>query len=107
MAAVHPTFILGNRIEATLWIAIAVVMCIVALRRPQVRRDCIVAAVAFALFGVSDLIETTTGAWWRPWWLLAWKCACLLAMLWLLARYVTRRRAGGGSTSPSRRSPRG
>jgi hypothetical protein len=35
----------------------------------------------FAFFGLSDLVEVTTGAWWRPWWLLAWKAACLLGLI--------------------------
>lgn len=30
-------------------------------------------------FGVSDIIELQTGAWWRPWWLLLLKAACLLS----------------------------
>ena len=85
-------FILANRLEAVLWIAIAVAVLFVAMRRPHIGLDCVVAAVAFALFGVSDIVETTTGAWWRPWWLLVWKSACLATFLWLLKRYAQRRR---------------
>ena len=62
-----------------------------AYQRGVVRRDCIVAAITFAIFGASDLVEATTGAWWRPWWLLLWKAACLFAFLVLLVRYVRRR----------------
>lgn len=40
-------------------------------------------AIAFFLFGCSDLVETQTLAWWRPWWLLLWKAGCVLAILWL------------------------
>jgi hypothetical protein len=43
------------------------------------------AGAAFLLFGVSDWIELGTGAWWRPWWLLAWKAVCiamLVACFW-------------------------
>jgi len=32
------------------------------------------------LFGVSDIIEVSTGAFWRPWWLLALKGTCLIGM---------------------------
>lgn len=87
-------FVLANRVEAGLWIAVAI-GCVVAMRlRPRVRGDLLVAALAFALFGVSDLVETTTGAWWRPWWLLAWKAACVVVFGTLLARHVRRQRSG-------------
>ena len=39
---------------------------IVALRRRQGRASAASAAVVFIAFGVSDIVETTTGAWWRP-----------------------------------------
>lgn len=95
MAVIDPMFVLSNRIEAVLWLLIAIAMCVAAARRPTMRSDCIIAAAAFALFGLSDLVETTTGAWWRPWWLLAWKAACVLALLWLLQRHLARRRGCG------------
>jgi hypothetical protein len=38
-------------------------------------------ACVLVAFGFSDVVEIQTGAWWRPWWLLVWKGACLLAML--------------------------
>ena len=88
-----PTFVLINRLEAALWITIALAMALAATRRSgAVRVDCIAASLAFALFCVSDIVETTTGAWWRPWWLLAWKSACVLAFLVLLVRHVKRTR---------------
>lgn len=37
--------------------------------------------LSFAVFGVSDLIESETGAWWRPWWLFGMKAACVLGFL--------------------------
>lgn len=91
-----PTFVLVNRVEAALWMALALAMMFAAKRyRGAARIDCIAASLAFALFGVSDLVETTTGAWWRPWWLLAWKSVCVLAFLILLARHVKRTRRPG------------
>ena len=92
-SAIDPTFVLSNRIEAALWVAIAGVMFALAIRRSAGRADCLVGAVAFALFGISDLVETTTGGWWRPWWLLAWKAACVLTFIVLLARHAKRKRA--------------
>ena len=94
VSSFDPTFVLSNQVEAAFWGTIAISMIAAALRHAgTARRDCFVAAVAFACFGLSDVVETTTGAWWRPWWLLAWKAACVLAFLVLLARHVRRKRA--------------
>jgi hypothetical protein len=101
-----PLFVLSNRLEAALWIGVAIGFSVAAMRRSQFRLDCIIGAIAFALFGVSDLVEATTGAWWRPWWLLAWKAACVLAFLWLLKRYINLRTPGCGSSTSSHRSAR-
>ena len=91
-----PTFVLSNRVEAALWMGIALALVLAATRHRGVARiDCIAASIAFALFGVSDIVETTTGAWWRPWWLLAWKSVCVLAFLVLLVRHVKRTRRLG------------
>jgi hypothetical protein len=82
----------GNLIEAAFWIAIGLAFLVTAFRRPPlIRNRCLFAAATFVLFGVSDLVEARTGAWWRPWWLLAWKATCIAAMLALLIDH--RRRA--------------
>ena len=99
-------FVFANQLEAGLWIAIAVVIAIDAVQRPHVRFDCIVAAVAFALFGVSDIVETTTGAWWRPRWLLMWKAACVVTFLWLLKRHINMAWASRPSIFHGRLKPR-
>ena len=93
-AVIDPTFVLSNHIEAGLWILIGVGMAVgAAVQGGIARKDFIVAAITFALFGGSDVVEATTGAWWRPWWLFAWKAACVLAFLVLLVRYSRRKRA--------------
>ncbi len=46
-----------------------------------------VSAVTFFVFGISDIIEAGTGAWWRPWWLLLIKAACVLSLIGCLAWY--------------------
>jgi hypothetical protein len=113
MASIDPTFVLSNRIEAAFWGAIAVTMVVAAVRKTgTVRMDCAIAAVTFAIFGLSDLVETRTGAWWRPWWLLVWKGVCVLIFLALFVRYARRRRANpqtaaGGSSTSSRQSGQG
>ena len=92
LAAITREFIYLNYIEAGLWVALGFGAGVQAVRfGGAVRRDLLVLAIALIAFGFSDLVETRTGAWWRPWWLLAWKSACVGVMLWLLARYVRRR----------------
>ena len=91
---IDPAFVLSNRIEAALWTSIGIGFFIGArFNRGVIRRDALIAACVFAIFGCSDLVEATTGAWWRPWWLLVWKGLCLLALLVLTIRYFKRRRA--------------
>ncbi len=67
-----------NCFEAGLWWVIAIGL-VVGGRVPQPWRWRL--PLAFAVFGVSDLIEVQTGAWWEPWWLLVMKAACVLVFL--------------------------
>ncbi len=76
-----------NVFEASLWICLG----IAALAAGRSRRRRAGLAVVLIAFGISDLVETQTGAWWRPPWLLAWKAACVAilagyAIAWLRAR---------------------
>jgi hypothetical protein len=80
--------VLGNHIEACFWILLGVAFAGAALRlRAGSRRHCLVAAFVLVVFGCSDLVEAQTGAWWRPWWLLAWKGACVLALAAILPHH--------------------
>ncbi|HYE18202.1 MAG TPA: hypothetical protein VEA69_07145 [Tepidisphaeraceae bacterium] len=88
-------FVLANRIEAALWAGIALGFLVQCFRtRGRVRRTCAIAFAAFLAFGGSDWVESHTGAWWRPWWLLVWKGACLAVFAGLLFDHVRRRRRG-------------
>ncbi|MGE3308770.1 MAG: hypothetical protein AB7O66_02280 [Limisphaerales bacterium] len=70
----HDLTVTGNRIEALLWFAFAAGFFIRAFRKDGGhRRLAGILALAFAAFGVSDLIEARTGAWWRPHWLMIFK----------------------------------
>jgi len=83
--AADDLFVRGNQSEAAIWFLIAAVFLWSAWRqRSEARRLCVVAAVTFLLFGISDLVEIRTGGWYKPWWLLVWKGVCVLAMVWLL-----------------------
>jgi hypothetical protein len=73
---------IANRCEAGLWFVVAAAIFVHSLRaKPHLRKICWTLASAFLLFGVSDIIEAETGAWWRPLWLLAWKGGCLLVIV--------------------------
>lgn len=70
-----------NSLEAVWWMSVGVVVWLKTERRQSIRRRLgFATAVWFVLFGVSDVIEVFTGAWWRPWWLLVWKVTCLVAL---------------------------
>ena len=75
-----------NAIEASWWIGLGIVLVFRAGSRGS-KRDRYLLAGALVVFGISDVIEVWTGAWWRPWWLAVLKVACCLgigsfALLW-------------------------
>jgi hypothetical protein len=83
----------GNLIEAGLWIVIAAVVAFKAWREHALlRRIFVILAVAFFAFGLSDAVESHTGAWWRPWWLLLWKTVCVLAFILCFWKYYSLRK---------------
>jgi hypothetical protein len=71
-----------NWCEAGFWASLGV---FVALRSgrfdPRLRRTLRTGACLLALFGLSDVIEAFTGAWWRPPGLLVLKATCLAGLL--------------------------
>ncbi|MGD1717551.1 hypothetical protein [Dapis sp. BLCC M172] len=79
----------GNYIEAGIWFIFAGAFAISAIKnRELVRLHRIVATFTFLLFGLSDIVEVQTGAWWHPWWLFVWKSLCVLSMFCLLIFYL-------------------
>lgn len=73
-----------NYLEAVLWFVMALALFAALLKAgfagPYLKVQAI-GCVAFVLFGISDLIEATTGAWWRPLWLLAIKAGCIVTLV--------------------------
>jgi succinate-acetate transporter protein len=68
----------GNLIEAGFWFLVTVLLLVKAFRAGMaLRRVFLVLSGAFFVFSISDLIESQTGAWWRPFWLLLMKGACI------------------------------
>lgn len=83
-----------NVIEAGFWIVIGLGFAVAALRASSKRRTrCLQATVTLVAFGISDIVECYTGAWWRPWWLFAWKALCVAVLFALLFEYWQRKRA--------------
>lgn len=86
-------FWLFNAVEGMLWIVIGMGFLAGALRKAKSRGLLLISAVLFLGFGASDFVETSTGAWYRPWWLLAWKASTVLALAVTYALYRKRRAA--------------
>lgn len=90
LADLHRT---GNLIEAGFWILVSAVFAFYALRgERRWRRECWGAALAFAAFALTDLIEVRTGHWARPWQLFVSKAACVAAFAGLLLHYLKQSR---------------
>ena len=90
-----------NYLEAGLWFLIATVLCLAAAKRGTSNPYfgvLVTTAVTFLVFGISDVIEAHTGAWWRPVGLLALKAICILMLLVLYRRYVLIKRHTNGAT---------
>jgi glucose dehydrogenase len=95
-------FVYGNTIEAAFWIVVGLGFVVRALLAPPaVQTRLWLAALLLITFGISDLVEVRTGAWWKPWWLLVWKGTCVVGLLTLLVGYIRTRRATPESASAS------
>src|SRR5260221_14422810 len=86
----------GNLIEAGLWSLLGIVTFIHAFRREK-KFQCtlLLLGATLVVFGGSDLVESQTGAWWRPWWLLLWKAACVLMLSFFFTRYFRLKKRAG------------
>jgi len=78
-----------NYLEAGLWFVLgtALVAGSCKSKKPLQQKVAWTAAAALLLFGVSDLIEAHTGAWWRPLWLLLMKAVCVSILVVCYLRY--------------------
>lgn len=98
----------GNLIEAGLWLGFALIAAGLACRAsgPK-RRWCWIMAAALLVFGFSDLIESKTGAWWEPMWLLVLKASCLAVLVYggLRLRAIAKAQRACHSARPDARLP--
>jgi hypothetical protein len=63
-----------NTLEVVLWITLGIVCWLRAKPRTITTHGW---SLALILFGLSDIVELQTGAFWRPWWLFVWKSGCV------------------------------
>ncbi|WP_449418728.1 hypothetical protein [Phormidium nigroviride] len=82
----------GNYIEAAIWGLFAIGFSISAAKEiGKMRIHRLIATLTFFLFGLSDIVEVQTGAWWHPWWLFLWKSFCVMSMIGLLVVHLRSR----------------
>ena len=85
-------FRVANQIECVFWNCFGLGFLLSAVK-PSYRRLKLLSGLVFVVFGLSDFVESGTGAWWDPWWLLLWKSACFLALAAILFLYMKNQRA--------------
>ena len=72
---------LFNQGEAVLWFLIAITLLVRPIPKLAQTSWRWLLPMCFVVFGVSDVIETETGAWWHPWWLFVMKALCVLGFV--------------------------
>ena len=70
-----------NSFEAPFWMVIGVLVFWKSRSSEPHRRLGSIASIWFVLFGLSDVWEVFSGAWWRPWPLFALKASCVTALV--------------------------
>ena len=70
-----------NSFEAVFWISVGSVVWTKSQQTGRHRQLGRIATLWFILFGISDIFEVFSGAWWRPWPLLVLKAACVIALV--------------------------
>jgi hypothetical protein len=78
-----------NLFEAIFWIFVAALCLARSLtsQKREYRKYFRLLSVGFFFFGISDFVEAKTGAWWVPWWLVIWKGACIIELVWSFVGY--------------------
>jgi hypothetical protein len=76
-----------NLAEAVLWSAIALILFLRAKRSVPNRMLMRISAAAFFVFGLSDLVEMVTRAWYQPLGLFLLKAVCFITLIGCLVAY--------------------
>lgn len=78
---------LFNLGEAGLWFAISTVIAWKLRNSPHTAKFNWLLPPTFIVFGISDFIESRTGAFWDLWWLLVMKSVCVVVVVIVDIRY--------------------
>lgn len=79
---------IGNLIEAVLWLVVALLFFIqFSQSQGRLRQVFLILSLTFIVFGISDVIESQTGTWWQPLWLLLMKAGCILVFIFEFREY--------------------
>jgi len=91
---VHPSLLLRefNLWEAVFWFLVGTAVLLRPAAIGLTRKERCLVVVALFAFGISDLVEMKTGAWWKPWWFLAWKASCALTFVALSVNHLKARK---------------
>jgi hypothetical protein len=84
-----------NYIEACLWFFVSIILAFYAFRitsKNLYYKNVVIASIAFFAFGISDVIEAQTGAWWQPLSLLVLKGICIVVFLGCYFSYINIKR---------------
>jgi len=84
-----------NSVEAAVWISIGLLLLAGAKKAAvnSSRKDVVALSILFVTFGISDVIEVYSSAWWKPWWLLIWKTLNAIGLLSFTAKLYIAERA--------------
>lgn len=89
-----------NEIEACVWLAIAIGFLVYSFTATGKKRKIgNICFAAFLIFGISDIIESKTGAWWKPLWLLAVKISCVATFIYCYLKYLSIRKTADSKVS--------
>ncbi|OGR81926.1 MAG: hypothetical protein A2X32_05485 [Elusimicrobia bacterium GWC2_64_44] len=76
-----------NFVEAAVWILIGFYLFFRSKASATGQgKDYLLLSALFLAFGLSDVVEVYSGAWWKPWWLLAWKALNAIGLLYLAGK---------------------
>ncbi len=81
-----------NVIEAGIWFIIGTRFLLYALRKTtNLKKPFLIFSITLFFFGLSDIIETQTGAWYKPWELFLLKAICVILIAGCIIAFLRHR----------------
>ena len=84
-------FVRFNLYEGSFWILLGAVSYVLnKFTSQKYSKITAIATAIFILFGLSDYVEVKMGGFLYPiiWWLLAWKIACVVGIIFIISWYL-------------------